>query len=121
MVFRQGVRGFIRIRGDAFGSGNINETLVAGLVSRLSHRANRAQLFGGIEETLVSPWNVVVHLNTKHPARLRVSNDRIGVAGMQPVRPDAHVMRPVLRGFVASRGAAKQKNARSEEHTSELQ
>ena len=55
-----------------------------------------AQLFFRVDEALVSSGNIVVYLNSKDLAFLRVANDLIGIVGLQAIRPDANVVGPIL-------------------------
>src|SRR5258706_11048198 len=99
MVFSQRMWRLIGIGRNALQSGDINESVISGLVRLFRHRANRRQFLFGMEEAFVPSGNVVVDLDSEDMTLLRLANDtRRVVLRMQRPCGDADVMRPVLSG-----------------------
>ena len=64
-----------------------------------SATARMARSFSsGIDEALVAPGNIVVHFNAEDVALLGVADNLFRIVGLQAVRPDAHVVGPILAG-----------------------
>ncbi len=96
MILGQRVRHLIPMRSDALGPGNVDESVIARLVRRFGHLADRLQFLFWIEKTLVAPGNVIVDLNPEHVALLRLARNLLRVAALQTISADADVVRPVL-------------------------
>src|SRR5580704_6598344 len=96
MILRQRVSGLIAVRGDAFGTGDVNEGVVSSLMCRFRHVMNRLQLFFWLEEAFVAPRDIVVDFNAEYPARLGLIDNLLRVAALQAVGPNAGIVSPVL-------------------------
>ena len=73
------------------------------------HVVDCLELLLRIDKAFVTPRNVVVDLNPKDVAVLCARNNLVGVVELQTVRPNAHVVRPVLPRRIRS-GQADQRN-----------
>src|ERR1019366_1941078 len=63
MILGERVLGFISVWSDALGAGDINESMVAGLVGLPGKGPDGIQFLGGIDETVVSAGDIIVDLN----------------------------------------------------------
>ena len=95
---------------DAFGAGDVHESVVAGLRA-LSSATSRIgfELFAGVEKALVTARNVVIHLDAEHIGIGGAADDLVGVVEPQAVPGDADVMGPVLAGLATQEASQTNK------------
>ena len=103
VVLRHAVRAGSGVSRDALRAGDVYKRVVAGLVSFLGGFVNGLELFGGIDKALVTPRNVVIHLDTEYIRRSSAADDLVGVTQAQAVAGDADVVRPVLADLAVKR------------------
>jgi len=96
IFFGQRVGSLIRIGGNALGSRDVYESSVAHRVCGVGEGTDCLQLLLGIHEAFITAGYVVVHLNPEDAAFLSVTHDLARVVACQTVRPDAHIVGPVL-------------------------
>src|SRR5437588_9839995 len=95
MLLGQRVRRLVCIGGDAFCSRDIYKSMIPGVVGGARQFANSSEFFSRIHKALVTPGNIVIHLNTIDVAFAGQSNDLISVVRSQAVGSDPRVMHPV--------------------------
>ena len=118
MFLGHGVRSLVGVGRDAFRACDVHEGVIARLVRLLGHGPDGAQLLFRIDETLVPPGNIVVHFDAKDVALLGVADNLLRIVGLQAVRPDAHVVGPILAGreLLGEAERGKQDEKRERQH-----
>src|ERR1700722_15105382 len=97
MFLCQRMWSLVRICRDALGSRDINESMIPRGVRFFSHRINRLQLLRGVDEALISPFDIVIDPDAKNIAGLGIrDNLGGGTVVLQAVGSDAYVVRPIL-------------------------
>src|SRR6195256_3821015 len=81
---------------NAFRPGNVHETFVAGSVRLVRNGANLLQFVGRVEETFVAPGDVIVYLDAKNIAGLRIFHNGCRVVRAQPIGADTRKVQPAL-------------------------
>ena len=98
MFFGQGVSRLIRVRRNAFGTGDVYERPIAGTVRLLRDGMNGFEFLSGIKEALVSARNVIIYLNAEYVAFGSLAHDRLRIISLQTVGADSHHVYPIHAG-----------------------
>ena len=114
MIFHHGMRGLIRIGGDAFGAGDVDERFVVGAVSGFGHGAYGLQFVRRVEQTLISTRNVIVDFNAEYMILFGIPYNLRGVLRSQSIRTDSRVIRPVTLLRTGETGQANTSDQRKE-------
>ena len=85
------------------GAGDVDDRMVANFVRGVGDGANRIQLRGGIDITLVTAGDVVVDFDAGDVAPWR-GYDFASVFAFESVGANAHVVGPVLRMLIGGGG-----------------
>src|SRR4051812_30726368 len=98
MFFGEGVRRLVGMGGDALGSCDVDERVVAGFMRRIRDGFDGREFFLGMQVALVAAGDVVVDFNAEDAGAGGIGDDLVGVTALQAVGADAHVVRPILTG-----------------------
>ena len=115
MIFREGMRAVGVLR-NTFGSGDVDEGFVVGLMRGERDLANRCEFGGRIEQTFVPAGDIVVDFDSVNAAGLGPLNDLLRVVRTEWEGGDADLAHPVAIGAV---GGLSVQNAEAKEHEAE--
>jgi hypothetical protein len=116
VIFRHTVLCGCSVSRDAFGAGNVHESVVASSVSFLGHRVNGLQLLGGIYKAFVPARDVIVYLDPEDVVVCRALDNLIRVVEAQAMAGDTHIVRPILIGLAEKSVDQTKKYGESSQH-----
>src|SRR6266480_4532895 len=95
MFFGQGVSRLIRVRRNAFGTGDVYERPIADTVRLLGDGMNGFEFLSGIKEAFVSAPNVVVYLDSEDVAFGGLAHNRLRIISLKTVGANSHHVCPI--------------------------
>ena len=103
MIFQYGVRGLVRVGGNALRTRDIHKGLIVGLVRLFGYRTEHLELGSGVEKALVASGNVIVHFNAKDMVLTSLAYGLIRIVVVQAICRNAHRVGPILLGLLTGR------------------